>query len=69
MAEYPRVEPQGDITCGPGCEVVFYKAPGPVRPYVIGCQNRKCGNKGFVRSDSAADTEAAWLSHLKKVEA
>ena len=69
MAEYPRVKPDGEISCGRRCEVVFYKAPGPVRPFVIACQNRKCGHKGFVRAGSAAAAEALWARQLESVEA
>lgn len=69
MASHPRVKPIGNIQCGRGCEAVFYKASGPVRPFVIACQSDKCGNKAFVRSDSAAETEALWRAHLQAVEA
>ena len=69
MAEYPRVKPEGEISCGRRCEVVFYKTPGPVRPFVIACQSRKCGHKGFVRADSAAEAESLWINQLELVEA
>ena len=60
------MEPKADITCGKhDCAVTFYYAPGPVRPYVIACQNLKCGNKGFVRADDADAAETVWRDDLK----
>lgn len=63
MASYPRVEAKRDVRCGNGCEAVFYKAPGPVRPFVIACQNKECRHKGFVRDSDQDTAEIAWLCH------
>jgi len=68
--QYPRVASAGNIKCGrAGCEVVFYQATAPgktKRPFVIACQSRKCGHKGFERADTQEDAERLWLDRIRE---